>query len=526
MPIIVMNISCGIDEDSSSAVEKALKRLRLPHSEILEAKIYKSSLDARKRESIHFVKSVLVRLKSPEREISLARLKDVRYFEEPELKLDISDKKRPGRVVIAGFGPAGMFCGLLLAENGYRPVVLERGDRLENRVKAVNRFWSGGELDENTNVQFGEGGAGTFSDGKLTTRIGDPLTGYVLKRLYEFGAPEDILTSSKPHIGTDRLRLVVMSIRNRIEELGGEIRFLSRLDGFRANGQSVLSALSCGEEISSSAVVLAIGHSARDTFGMLLDSGVIIIPKPFSVGARIEHKQEAVDYSLYGSLAGKRELPKGEYQLSHRRRDGRAAYTFCMCPGGSVVAASSQQGGIVTNGMSEYARDKENANSALVVSVGPADFGTKPLDGVEFALSIERAAYSLTNSYHAPMMTVGGLFADTKAISVAPSYLPGAVPCDFRGIFPGFVTDMMREGIMKFSREMSCFKDMGAALTAPETRTSSPVRIPRNEELLAMGFDNLYPCGEGAGYAGGIVSAAVDGLRVAGKIMESFGPSD
>ena len=526
MPIIVSNIRCKTGSSEEEIISRAIGLLRLNSAEVEGAGIYKISLDARKREDIRSVCSVMLRLSSKElEERTAAKNKDVRYFEEAEPKPEISKNKREGRPVIAGFGPAGMFCALMLSEYGYKPIVLERGADVDTRTERVNAFWSGGEPDTETNVQFGEGGAGTFSDGKLTTRINDPLCRYVLRRFAEMGAPEEILYLAKPHIGTDRLRGVVKNIRNKIIENGGEVRFLSRLDGISVKNGAVEKVFSGGSELKPSALVVAIGHSARDTFEMLLKNGVCIEPKAFSVGARIEHRQSDVDYSLYGGASAELGLPKGEYQLSHRRPDGRAVYTFCMCPGGQVVAAASERGGVVTNGMSEFSRSGENANSALVVSVDRADFPPGPLGGAEFASKIEKRAYSLTGGYRAPAMTVGELLNGKKhKMSVLPSYRPGIAEADITKVLPDFVADMMREGLGRFSKMMNCFKDEGAVLTAPETRTSSPVRITRGESGTALGISNLYPCGEGAGYAGGIMSAAVDGIRAAMKIMESFGP--
>lgn len=526
MPIIVMNIVTPLGESDGAKISAAIKRISAFSSEVLSASIYKTSLDARKHSDIKFVSSVIIKLKSAKSELEAAkRYPWVKYFEEPGLNPEISPNKRDGRVVVTGFGPAGMFCALLLSEYGYNPIVLERGDCVEKRVRAVERFWTSSQLDEDTNVQFGEGGAGTFSDGKLTTRISDPLTRYVLKRLCEFGAPPEILETAKPHVGTDKLRKIVSGIRHRIIENGGEVRFLTKLTGISLKNGSVQSAItSQGGDIKTSALVLALGHSARDTFQMLLDSGISLSAKPFSVGARIEHTQQAVDRSLYGELAESGLLPIGEYQLSHRRPDGRAVYTFCMCPGGTVVAAASERESVVTNGMSEYARNGENANSALVVSVTPEDFGKKPLDGVEFARHIEKTAFRLSGGYLAPASTVGGFMGGHSKPGVIPSYKPGVVPCDLNLLFPGFVCEMMKEGLSRFSSEMSCFGDGGAILTAPETRTSSPVRITRQENMCALGVDNLYPCGEGAGYAGGIMSAAVDGIKTALAIMKSIAP--
>jgi hypothetical protein len=431
-----------------------------------------------------------------------------------------------GRPLIVGFGPAGMFCGLLLAENGYKPIILERGDCVENRVKAVSQFWNGGEFSEKSNVQFGEGGAGTFSDGKLVTRIKDDLCKYVLERFVEFGATKDVLTKAKPHIGTDKLRNIVKNIRNRIIELGGEVHFNTQMDDFNVASGNISVVKANGLEFSPSAVVLAVGHSARDTFELLLNRGVTLEPKAFSVGVRIEHSRQSVDYSLYGEHAENPLLPTGEYQLSHRLNDGRAVYTFCMCPGGYVVPSSSEVGGVVTNGMSEYSRNGDNSNSAMVVSVSPRDYGSHPMDGVNFARSLERKAFALGGeNYKAPCTSVRG-FLNGKAdvtSKISPTYAIGVTPCNLSELFPSFVTDMLKLGLDVFSHKMACFGDGDALMTAPETRTSSPVRITRdNATLTSTSIDNLYPCGEGAGYAGGITSSAVDGIKVALKLMERY----
>ncbi len=524
MAVLASGIVCKAGVSDGEILQKALRTLGLNRREVASLGIYKKSVDARHKNDIKITSSVLLELKDKPREEALCKRPDCRSFIEPQPEIAISDKKRDGRTVIAGFGPAGMFCALMLAENGYKPIVLERGAEVGERVKAVESFFSGGELDPETNVQFGEGGAGTFSDGKLTTRINDPLCRYVLKRLREMGAPEEIIYTSNPHIGTDRLREVVKNIRGRIISLGGEIRFLSRLDGISLRSGRVMSAHALGEDISTASLVLAFGHSARDTFEMLLGSGVVMEPKPFSVGSRIEHKQTDVDFSLYGADSRELGLPKGEYRLSERLKNGRAVYTFCMCPGGEVVAASSERGGVVTNGMSRYLRDGENANAALVVSVDKNDFPSGVLGGVDFARSIERRAYRLSGSYFAPSETVGEFLEGVSKPSVSPTYRPGVIKADLADVLPGFVIESMREGLSVFSRRMSCYKDPGAVLTAPETRTSSPVRIPRNGGGTAIGIDNLYPCGEGAGYAGGIMSAAVDGVHTALKIMASYAP--
>ncbi len=525
MPILISDVKTDINSKPDEAVEKALKKLGKLRFGIVKNEIYKTSLDARKQNDIHFVHTVYAELDNIEHEKEISKkLSFVKYIDNSKPAPEISKVKKRGRVVVTGFGPAGMFCGLLLAEYGYKPVILERGDKIENRERIVNSFWNGGNLDDNSNVQFGEGGAGTFSDGKLTTRIKDPLCRYVLERFCEFGAPEEILFKAKPHVGTDKLRTIVKNIRERIISLGGEIRFLTKLEDFKIENSNIKSIIAGGEEIEVSAVVLAVGHSARDTFELLFEKGVFLEPKPFAVGARIEHRQTDVDESLYGKNAGNPLLPKGEYQLSFRDKSGRGCYTFCMCPGGVVVPSSSEKGGIVTNGMSEFARDKENANAAVVVSVTPDDFGKNPLDGMYFARRIERNAFKKTGSYAAPAIKSGDFIstASSSKISVCPTYSLGVSYCGFEDVLPEFVISTMQAGLYDFGRKMKCFKYPDAVLTAPETRTSSPVRITRNEKGTSLSLDNLYPCGEGAGYAGGITSSAVDGLKTAIKIIEAF----
>ena len=526
MPVIINQIKAALGQSSESIIRRGLKQLRIDRSRIRDCAVHKISLDARKREDIHYVCSVFARLDDDELEKQLcSRNKQLTYVSPSSFEPVIGSRKAEGRPVIVGFGPAGMFCALALAQYGYRPIVIERGEQIDKRTQSVRDLWDGGQLNERSNVQFGEGGAGTFSDGKLTTRINDPLCGFVLDTFVKVGAPDEIRTKAKPHIGTDKLRSVVKAIREQIISLGGEVRFDTKLEDITLRSGSVESVMTSGGEQKASAVVLALGHSARDTFEMLASKGIVMQPKAFSVGARIEHLQSDVDKSLYGDHAGDPALPKGEYQLSYRE-NGRGVYTFCMCPGGSVVAAASENGGIVTNGMSEFARDGKNANAALVVGVTPQDFGSGVLDGVDFARSIEQNAFRLTGSYKAPATTVGGFLSGKPTLDskVVPTYRPGLVPCDLTKIFPKFVTDMMIKGLDSFSKKMACFGDTAAVLTAPETRTSSPVRITRNDELTALGTDNLYPCGEGAGYAGGIMSAAVDGLKVALKIMETYAP--
>ncbi len=525
MAVIISQVKTSITASPDEISNAGLRKINVKADEALRVGVHKTSLDARNNSDIKLVSSVWVELDNKAYEKRLcekfpfcSEIKNDRIMPE---KSACANKKR---VVIAGFGPAGMFAALTLAEYGFEPVVIERGASVDERVEAVNNFWKCSQLDPCTNVQFGEGGAGTFSDGKLTTRIKDPLCRYVLEKLEEFGAPEEILIKAKPHIGTDKLRNVVKNIREKIIELGGAVRFRTTLTDFSVENGKIKSVTVNGNEvIPCDCLVLAIGHSARDTFEMLYNKRIFLEPKPFSVGARIEHKQEDVNRALYGKHWNNPNLPQGEYQLSYRQGE-RAVYTFCMCPGGTVVPSSSEAETVVTNGMSEFARDGENANAALVVSVSTDDFGSNPLDGVAFARSIERKAYQLAGSnYTATAATVGSFLDGGGSLAnaeVSPSYAIGVTECNFNELFPKQVTDLMRVGLNNFSRKMKCFGNRNAVLTAPETRTSSPVRITRNEDMTSLSVVNLYPCGEGAGYAGGIMSAAVDGVKCALKIME------
>ena len=470
------------------------------------------------------VHTVVLRLDGGEADIA-ARFSDgtVRFEEPHPLEIRRGSEKLNGPVVIAGFGPAGMFAADLLASHGVPTVVLERGGPVEERVRAVEGFWAGGTLDPACNVQFGEGGAGTFSDGKLTTRINDPLCGYVLAQFAAHGAPPETLKKAKPHIGTDRLREVVRSIREGIRQKGGEVRFHARLDGITVKNGRLCGITVNGEERPCSRLILAIGHSARDTFRMLARSGVPMSAKPFSAGARIEHRQEWIDRGLYGKMAGHPALPPGEYQLSHRV-GGEAVYTFCMCPGGVVVPAASAAGQVVTNGMSVYRRDGENANAALVVSVGPADFGDGVFAGMEFQQELEARAFRMSGGRcRGCGATVGDFLEGRKGLRlgrVTPSYALGLEPVDFDALYPARIAEMMRTGLRLFDRKIQGFASPDAVLTGPETRTSSPIRIHRGEDFSSPAVRGLYPCGEGAGYAGGIMSAAADGLRVARRILE------
>lgn len=524
MALIVSQIKTGLNEAKDNAVSKALSLLSVTKNEVRTARLYKTSVDARRE--ICFVSSVYVELHSSAREKKLAdKLQNVRLHEDAPLTVSFGSEKPQGDIYIAGFGPAGMFCALTLCEFGYKPIVLERGAEMDERIKAVEGYWNGGKLNTSTNVQFGEGGAGTFSDGKLTTRIGDPLCSRVLERLCEFGAPEEILTKAKPHIGTDKLRAVVKNLRNKIIEYGGEVRFLSPLEEIKLQNGRISEITVNGSEERCGALVLAVGHSAHDTFSMLLKNGVTMIPKPFSVGARIEHLQADIDTALYGKYAGHPALPPAEYQLSYREGE-RGVYTFCMCPGGYVVASASENGTIVTNGMSYFDRAGDNANSAVLVSVTPDDFGKEPLAGAEFIHRLEQNAYELgRGGGKAPAMLTREFVGNGGALTlgrVTPTYPLGVESADLRQLFPQHLSAMLSRGIKYFDRRIKGFSDSDSVLTAIETRSSSPVRIPRVEAGFAECADNLFPCGEGAGYAGGIMSAAVDGIRTAIKIMEKY----
>lgn len=526
MAVIISQTKNLITATQDEIITSALKKAGLKPADVVKSGIHKTSLDARDNSNIRLVSSVWTELSDEKMEQKICeKYSFCSGIKHEKIMPEKTFSKRKKKIVIAGFGPAGMFAALTLAEYGFEPIVIERGASVDERVEYVNNFWKNAVLDPSTNVQFGEGGAGTFSDGKLTTRIKDPLCRHVLEKFAEFGAPDEILTKAKPHIGTDNLREIVKNIRRKIEALGGKVRFHSVLTDFEeANGKIKSVTVNENEVIPCDSLILAVGHSARDTFEMLYNKKIFLEAKPFSVGVRIEHRQDEVNRSLYGKHWNNPNLPQGEYQLSYRRGE-RAAYTFCMCPGGSVVPSSSEAESVVTNGMSEFARDGENANAALVVSVSTEDFGNNPLDGVRFAREIERKAYILAGkNYTAPATTVGNFLNGKGGIvgaSVMPTYAIGVTECNFNELFPEQVTEMMRLGLNDFSRKMKCFGDSNAVLTAPETRTSSPIRITRNENMMSVSIKGVYPCGEGAGYAGGIMSAAVDGVKCALKIIEN-----
>ena len=527
MAIIIPNIQLAIEQPREDAIKMALSSLGLNFGDVQKAYIAKVSVDARHKDKIRMVYSVGVEVHNEQRLAHRAKACGGTIRSVAELNFVCADTPMPHPPVVAGFGPAGMFCALVLARHGYRPIVLERGADVDRRVKAVNDFWQGKGLNTSTNVQFGEGGAGTFSDGKLTTRIGDERCDFVLRELHRHGAPDDILEKAKPHIGTDRLREVVKSIRSEIIALGGSVLFEHTVDDIVIQDGKLKAIGTNATELACGCLALCIGHSARDTASLLYELGIPMQAKAFSVGVRIEHRQDAIDQSLYGHYAGHPALPPGEYQLSHRK-GGRGVYTFCMCPGGFVVPAASEDGHVVTNGMSEYARDAQNANAALVVGVEPQDFGGGVLGGIAFQRQLEHRAFEMGDGgYKAPAQTVRRFLQAKQGAAygtVIPSYALGLADADFAALFPAEVTEMLRLGLLNFGNKLKAFASPDAVMTGVETRTSSPIRILRNSESFqSEAVEGLYPCGEGAGYAGGIVSAAVDGIRVAQAIMARYG---
>lgn len=507
----------------------AARALGIRERDVLSVRLSRRSIDARDKGDIHLSVSLDVSVRGDERALAARCQKATLVPETPSIS--IPRAQLPERPVIAGFGPAGLFAGLTLALAGARPIVLERGRRVEERARDVESFCAGGPFSPESNILFGEGGAGTFSDGKLTTGIKDERCAWVLEKLVEFGAPEEVRYMAKPHIGTDLLRGVVRRIRERIVELGGEVRFETCLTDLVTEGGALKAVRTRGpqgaEELPCRALVLACGHSARDTYRMLRERGVAMRPKPFSIGARIEHRQSLIDRAQYGRAAAdpatRRLLGAAEYKLSRQLRSGRGVYTFCMCPGGKVVCSASEEGMTATNGMSLHARDGENANSALLVSVTPEDFGSDDvLAGVEFQRRYERRAFELGGGgYRAPAQRVEDFLAGRASRGfgeVTPSYRPGVAPADLAECLPGFAVESMREALPQLGRMLRGFDHPDAVLTGVETRSSSPVRIERGADGCSS-IAGLYPTGEGAGWAGGIMSAAVDGIRQAQRVL-------
>ena len=520
----ITELKLPLDHPENMLKTAILDRLGISTEELITYTIFRQGFDARKRNAILLVYTVDV--ETTNEQAILNRLQD-----DPHISLTPDSTYRfvtqapkdlALRPVIIGTGPCGLFAGLILAQMGFRPIILERGKEVRERTKDTFGLWRKGVFNPESNVQFGEGGAGTFSDGKLHTQIKDP-NHYGRKVLTEFvkaGAPPEILHVSKPHIGTFRLVTVVEQLRATIESLGGEIRFQSRVDDIVIdNGQVRGVILASGETINTNHVLLAVGHSARDTFKMLYDRGVYIEAKPFSIGFRIEHPQSLIDTCRFGSNAGHPLLGAADYKLVHHCSNGRSVYSFCMCPGGTVVAATSEPGHVVTNGMSQYSRNERNANSGIVVGITPDDYPGHPLAGIDFQRRLEAGAFKLGGeTYEAPGQLVGDFLAKRPSSalgSVQPSYTPGVHLCDLSSALPDYAIAAIREAIPAFDKKIKGFAMKDAVLTGVETRTSSPIRIKRNEHYQSLNIKGLYPAGEGAGYAGGILSAAVDGIKVA-----------
>lgn len=512
--IKITNIKIKADLSDDELFEKIYKKYKINKNDVTERRIIKKSIDARNKADIFYNYSVELECKNEN------KIKNVQIVKKEEPFKIIVNRKSSKRPVIIGAGPAGLFSALTLAQNGIKPIIIEQGKTVDERKKDVEEFQKTGKLNTLSNVQFGEGGAGTFSDGKLTSGIHNPLCKIVLKEFYNFGAPEQILYINKPHIGTDNLINIIRNMRNEIIKLGGEFLFNEKVTDFEFENSKV-TAVICGKRIETDTVILAIGHSARSTFEKLYEKGVKMEKKNFSIGVRIEHKQSMINKSQYGEIT-KLKLPPAEYKMAYHG-ENRSCYTFCMCPGGTVIASSSEPETIVTNGMSVYARNGENANSAVLVNVTQNDFkGESPLEGMYFQKDLEQKAFKLGGSnYNAPIQRFEDFENNVKSTHIGeikPTYKPGVTLSNLNEILPDFISKTLVEGIKYFDKSIKGFAHPDAILTGVETRSSSPVQITRNENKQSN-IKGLYPCGEGAGYAGGIMSAAVDGIKCAIAVL-------
>lgn len=522
------NIKIYEDLEESEIIKRACIKYRIDYKNVKNYSIYKKSIDARNKENVFYNYTIDVEYDGK------IKSKNIKEVKKESFDININVKRQNNiRPVIVGSGPAGLFCALLLVKNGIKPIIIEQGKKVEDRKKDLDLFLQTGKLSNTSNTQFGEGGAGTFSDGKLTTGVNNPLGRIVLKEFVNFGAPKEIMYINKPHIGTDNLIKIIANIRNYIINNGGDFLFEEKVVDIEIDDNRIKTIITKDmsnvrheslKRIDTDTAIFAIGHSARDTFEKLYSKGLKMEKKNFSVGLRIEHKQEDINNAQYGNKT-KLNLPPAEYKLAYHGKN-HSCYTFCMCPGGVVIASSSGNEEIVTNGMSNFLRDGENANSAVLVNVTPDDFkGSSPLDGVYFQKDLEKKAFDLGGrNFYAPIQLVGDFFQNkktTKLGKVKPTYKPGVTYSNLQEILPDFVIDTLKEGLKDFDKKIKGFADNDAILTGVETRTSSPVRIIRDENTLMSNIKGIYPCGEGAGYAGGIMTSAIDGMKCAIKILEN-----
>lgn len=482
--------------------------------------IYKKSVDARKKDDIHFCFSFIIKADNKADISKIKKIKNIKPYEEKKIHIKklYSPKKSP---IVIGAGPAGLFCAYYLAKYGYKPIVFERGDKIEDRKKAIDNFIYSKELSADSNIQFGEGGAGAFSDGKLTTRISDPLCSQIIELLSKHSKIPELSYHSHPHIGTDKLKECVKNLREEIISYGGTFHFNERMTDIIIKNNKIKGIKTLKDTYETEDLIIASGHSAKDIYRLFLKYNISMEQKNFSVGVRVEHKRSDIDYIQYRDFKDNKNLGAAEYSIFHHLKNGHTAYSFCMCPGGSVVAAQSENETVIVNGMSEFARDGINSNSAICISVSTDDYGNNIFDGLEFIEKIEKNAFiSGGKDYKAPVISLGDFLKinDLKC-NVEPTYPLGVKEADFKEIFPSFVYEGLKEGFFGFEEKMPGFVSMGGILTAAETRTSAPLKVKRNENFESPDVKGLYPCGEGAGYAGGIVSAAVDGAKTALKII-------